>query len=52
MSPAGVLETGKATHALKDLFQFGPGVWLDYVPRDLIASGELQPWLSKAGCGA
>jgi hypothetical protein len=42
MQPTGVLETAKATNPLQDLLQFGQSLWLDYIRRDLISSGELK----------
>ena len=42
MQPTGVLDTAKATNPLKDLLKFGQSVWLDYIRRDLITTGELK----------
>src|SRR5438552_18001308 len=42
MQPTGVLDTAKATNPLKGLLKFGQSVWLDYIRRDLITSGELK----------
>src|SRR6202163_1645552 len=42
MQPVGVLDTAKATNPLKDLLKFGQSVWLDYIRRDLLTSGELK----------
>jgi len=42
MPPVGVLETAKKTNPLKDLLSFGQSVWLDYIRRDLLTSGELK----------
>ena len=42
MQPTGILENAKATNPLKDLLKFGQSVWLDYIRRDLITTGELK----------
>src|ERR1700716_4297922 len=49
MQPTGVLETAKATNPLKDLFKFGQSVWLDYIRRNLITSGELKRLIEEDG---
>jgi len=49
MQPTGVLETAKATNPLKDLLQFGQSVWLDYIRRNLITSGELKRLVDEDG---
>src|SRR5207248_11331046 len=49
MQPTGVLETSKATNPLKDLLKFGQSVWLDYIRRDLITSGELKRLIDNDG---
>ncbi|HXY15817.1 MAG TPA: transaldolase [Terriglobales bacterium] len=49
MQPTGVLETAKSTSPVKDLLKFGQSVWLDYIRRDLIASGELQRLIDEDG---
>jgi transaldolase / glucose-6-phosphate isomerase len=49
MQPTGVLETAKATNPLKDLLQFGQSVWLDYIRRNLITSGELKRLMDEDG---
>jgi transaldolase / glucose-6-phosphate isomerase len=49
MQPTGVLETAKATNPLKDLLKFGQSVWLDYIRRDLITSGELKRLVEEDG---
>jgi transaldolase/glucose-6-phosphate isomerase len=49
MAPTGVLETAKATNPLKDLLKFGQSVWLDYIRRDLITSGELKRLIAEDG---
>jgi len=49
MQPVGVLETAKATNPLKDLLKFGQSVWLDYIRRDLMTSGELKRLVDEDG---
>jgi len=49
MQPVGVLETAKKTNPLKDLLNFGQSVWLDYIRRDLLASGELKRLIEEDG---
>ena len=49
MQPTGVLETAKATNPLKDLLQYGQSVWLDYIRRNLITSGELKRLVDEDG---
>jgi transaldolase/glucose-6-phosphate isomerase len=45
----GVLETAKASNPLKDLLKFGQSVWLDYIRRELITSGELKRLIEEDG---
>ncbi len=49
MQPTGVLENAKATNPLKDLLKFGQSVWLDYIRRDLMTSGELKRMIDEDG---
>src|SRR5438876_5377887 len=49
MQPTGVLDTAKATNPLKGLLKFGQSVWLDYIRRDLITSGELKRLIQEDG---
>jgi len=49
MQPVGVLDTAKATNPLKDLLKFGQSVWLDYIRRDLLTSGELKRLIKEDG---
>ena len=49
MQPTGILETAKAVNPLKDLQKFGQSVWLDYIRRNLITSGELQRLIDEDG---
>ena len=49
MNPTGVLESAKATNPLLDLQRFGQSIWLDYIRRSLITSGELQRLIDEDG---
>src|SRR5579862_968693 len=49
MQPTGILETAKAANPLKDLQKFGQSVWLDYIRRDLFATGELKRLIEEDG---
>src|SRR5438552_7545526 len=49
MNPTSVLETAKATNPLLDLQKFGQSIWLDYIRRSLITSGELQRLIDEDG---
>ncbi|MDP9160089.1 MAG: bifunctional transaldolase/phosoglucose isomerase [Acidobacteriota bacterium] len=49
MQPTGILETAKATNPLKELLNFGQSVWLDYIRRNLITSGELKRLIEEDG---
>jgi transaldolase / glucose-6-phosphate isomerase len=49
MQPTGVLDTAKAVNPLKDLLKFGQSVWLDYIRRDLLTSGELKRLIEEDG---
>jgi transaldolase len=49
MQPTGILETTKATNPLKDLLKYGQSVWLDYIRRDLLTSGELKRLIEEDG---
>jgi len=49
MNPAGTLETAKATNPLKELLKFGQSVWLDYIRRNLLTSGELKRLIEDDG---
>ena len=48
-SATGILDTAKATNPLKDLLNFGQSVWLDYIRRDLLTSGELKRLIDEDG---
>jgi transaldolase/glucose-6-phosphate isomerase len=45
----GIIETAKATNPLKDLLKYGESVWLDYIRRDLLTSGELKRLIEEDG---
>jgi transaldolase/glucose-6-phosphate isomerase len=49
MNPVGTLETAKATNPLVQLQTFGQSIWLDYIRRDLMKSGELQRLITEDG---
>jgi transaldolase/glucose-6-phosphate isomerase len=51
MNPTGTLEstTAAATNPLKDLLNYGQSVWLDYIRRDLITTGELKRLIAEDG---
>src|SRR5215471_10716341 len=53
MTPVSTLETPKSRTAtenrLKLLQEFGQSVWLDYIRRNLITSGELQRLIDEDG---
>src|SRR5579862_7635177 len=49
MNPAGTLESAKATNPLKELLKYGQSVWLDYIRRNLITSGELKRLINEDG---
>jgi len=45
----GIIETAKATNPLRDLLKYGQSVWLDYIRRDLLTSGELKRLIEEDG---
>src|ERR1700688_4095168 len=45
----GIIETAKATNPLKDLLNYGQSVWLDYIRRDLMTTGELKRLIAEDG---
>jgi transaldolase / glucose-6-phosphate isomerase len=49
MNPTGTLETAKAVNPLKELLKYGQSVWLDYIRRTLITSGELKRLIEEDG---
>ncbi|HZQ25367.1 MAG TPA: bifunctional transaldolase/phosoglucose isomerase [Terriglobales bacterium] len=49
MQPVGVIDTAKATNPLKDLHKFGQSVWLDYIRRNLITTGDLKRMIEEDG---
>ena len=49
MNPVGTLEQAKAVNPLKELLKYGQSVWLDYIRRNLITSGELKRLIEEDG---
>ena len=49
MNPVGTLENAKATNPLIQLHTFGQSIWLDYIRRDLMQSGELKRLITEDG---
>jgi transaldolase/glucose-6-phosphate isomerase len=49
MNPVDTLETAKAVNPLMQLQTFGQSIWLDYIRRDLMKSGELQRLITEDG---
>ncbi|HVO59651.1 MAG TPA: bifunctional transaldolase/phosoglucose isomerase [Terriglobales bacterium] len=49
MQPTGILETPKAVNPLKELLNYGQSVWLDYIRRNLLKSGELKRLIDEDG---
>ena len=49
MNPTGTLETAKAVNPLKELLNYGQSVWLDYIRRNLLTSGELKRLIEEDG---
>lgn len=49
MQSAGIVETPKAINHLKELQNYGQSVWLDYIRRDLFASGKLKHMIDEDG---
>ena len=49
MNPVDTLETAKAANPLKQLLNFRQSIWLDYIRRDLLTSGELQRLIDEDG---
>jgi transaldolase/glucose-6-phosphate isomerase len=49
MNPVEALETGKAVNPLKELLKYGQSVWLDYIRRNLLTSGELKRLIEEDG---
>jgi transaldolase/glucose-6-phosphate isomerase len=45
----GIIETALATNPLKDLLKYGQSVWLDYIRRNLLTSGELKRLIEEDG---
>ena len=49
MNPVETIEAGKAVNPLKQLLKYGQSVWLDYIRRNLITSGELKRLIEEDG---
>src|SRR5712671_5563716 len=49
MNPIETLETSKAVNPLKQLEALGQSIWLDYIRRDLLTSGELKRLIDEDG---
>src|ERR1700747_2026819 len=49
MNPVETLETAKAVNPLKELLKYGQSVWLDYIRRNLITTGELKRLIEEDG---
>jgi transaldolase / glucose-6-phosphate isomerase len=49
MQTSEILETTKAVNPVKDLEKYGQSVWLDYIRRSLITSGELKRLIEEDG---
>ena len=49
MNPVDTLETAKAANPVTQLQTFGQSIWLDYIRRDLMKSGELQRLITEDG---
>src|ERR1700704_5814832 len=49
MNPVETLETAKAVNPLIQLQKFGQSIWLDYIRRDLLKSGELRRLITEDG---
>jgi transaldolase/glucose-6-phosphate isomerase len=49
MNPVETLESAKAVNPLKELLKYGQSVWLDYIRRNLITSGELKRLIDEDG---
>ncbi len=49
MNPVDTLETAKAANPLVQLHNFGQSIWLDYIRRDLMTTGELKRLITEDG---
>src|SRR6478609_8376911 len=49
MNPTAVADTTKTANHLKDLQKFGQSIWLDYIRRNLITSGDLKRFIDEDG---
>jgi len=51
MSTSATIRPATAVNPLKTLSKYGQSVWLDYIRRSLIASGELHRMIEEDGLG-
>src|SRR5215471_16877531 len=49
MNPVQTIEASKAVNPLQQLQSFGQSIWLDYIRRNLLTSGELQRLIDEDG---
>jgi transaldolase/glucose-6-phosphate isomerase len=49
MNPVQTIEASQAVNPLKQLQSFGQSIWLDYIRRNLLTSGELQRLIDEDG---
>ena len=49
MNPVETIEASKAVNPLKQLLKYGQSVWLDYIRRNLITTGELKRLIDEDG---
>jgi transaldolase/glucose-6-phosphate isomerase len=49
MNPVQTIEASKAVNPLQQLQSFGQSIWLDYIRRNLLTSGELQHLIDEDG---
>ena len=49
MNPVDTLVAGKAVNPVKQLTELGQSIWLDYIRRNLLKSGELQKLINEDG---
>jgi transaldolase len=49
MQPTGILEKTKTANPLLDLQKLGQSIWLDYIRRNLLTSGELKRLIEEDG---
>jgi len=49
MQPTGVLDSRTTKNPLKELLAYGQSMWLDYIRRDLFATGKLKQLIDDDG---